>query len=174
MSDNKLLLGMAVVAALGVGGVAGAALGGPSIALAQDDRGTTATENDDGATAEDGCEGRGVGRHGFGWGANLDVAAEALGIPEDELRDALRDGSTIAEVAREESVDVQIVIDDLVAGATARIDDAVADGDLEQRDADEIQEDLTDRVTDFVNGEHSFAGPDGGHRGFRGGPLDRR
>ena len=61
-------------------------------------------------------------------------------------------------MAEERGVAVQTVIDAIVADATARIDDAVADGDLEADDATELKEDLPDRVTDLVNRD-GFPGP---------------
>ena len=48
----------------------------------------------------EGLPARGPGGPGHGhFGAGLDAAAEAIGIESEELRTALRDGSTIAEVA---------------------------------------------------------------------------
>jgi uncharacterized protein YidB (DUF937 family) len=90
-------------------------------------------------------------RGGFAFHAGLDTAAEAIGITEDELRAGLEDGQTIAEVAEANGVDVQTVIDALVAEATARIDEEVAEGDLDQETADEIKADLAEHLTDFVN-----------------------
>jgi hypothetical protein len=106
--------------------------------------------------------GDGFGRPGprlrFGLFASIDAAAEAIGITEDDLRDALVDGQTIAEVAEAEGVEAQTVIDAVVADATARIDDAVADGDLDEDRAADLKEDLVERVTDAVNGEFRFPG----------------
>ena len=68
----------------------------------------------------EGLPDRGPGGPGRGhFGAGLDAAAEAIGIESEELRTALRDGSTIAEVAEANGVDVQTVIDALVADAEA-------------------------------------------------------
>jgi uncharacterized protein YidB (DUF937 family) len=171
MPDRRTLItAAAVAAALAGGGIAGATLGRPILAGAQEDPTTTTVVEDGGGdgngdTRECAGFGIGLGRHG-GFVADLDVAAEALGISEDDLRDALRDGQTIAEVAEAEGVDVQTVIDALVAEATARIDDAVADGDLDADDAEELKADLPDRITDLVNGEGFPLGP-----GFRHGRL---
>jgi hypothetical protein len=98
--------------------------------------------------------GRGPG-HGFGiaFRAGLDTAAEAIGISEDDLRTALEGGQSVAQVAEANGVDAQTVIDTLVAEATAKIDEAVADGDLPQDRADEIKADLTEHITTFVNRE---------------------
>jgi len=96
----------------------------------------------------------------------LDKAAAVIGISTDELTTELKAGKTVADVAAEHGVDVQKVIDALVADATARIDQAVADGKLDSARADEMKAHLTERVTAMVNGEGP--GPRG-PRGFRGG-----
>jgi hypothetical protein len=58
-------------------------------------------------------------------------------------------------------VDAQTVIDALVAEASARLDEKVADGDLTQAEADERKADLEERITNLVNAER----PEGGFRG---------
>ncbi len=96
------------------------------------------------------------GRHGPGPGivhASIDTAAEALGVTSEELRTALRDGKSVADVAGEKGVDVQVVIDALVAEAQERIATAVSDGRITQAQADERLATLTDDVTKIVNGE---------------------
>jgi len=55
------------------------------------------------------------GGHGLGPLA-LDTAAEALGVTEQELRTALdEDGATLADVASTQGVDIQVLVDALVA-----------------------------------------------------------
>jgi polyhydroxyalkanoate synthesis regulator phasin len=112
----------------------------------------------------------------------LDEAADAIGIEDDELLAALSDGQTIAEVAEGEGVDPQTVIDALVAATRERLDDAVADGHIEQEDADERLADVTERITEFVNEGADFGHPfprpggDGGwfeDRGEHRGPFDK-
>ena len=66
----------------------------------------------------------------------------AIGIEVDALREALRNGQTIAEVAEANGVEVQAVVDALVADAIARIDEAVANGRLTQEEADEKKAEL--------------------------------
>lgn len=94
----------------------------------------------------------------------LEAAASALGMTEAELRTELRDGKTIADVAKARNVDLQKVIDAIVGSAKTRLAQAVTDGKLTQAQADERIANLQDDVTKLVNGE--LRGPrDGGWRG---------
>jgi polyhydroxyalkanoate synthesis regulator phasin len=103
----------------------------------------------------------GHGQRGHGHrGQGLEAAAEALGMDQAELRDQLRDGSTLAEIAEAQGVEVQVVIDALVAEAEAHLDEKVAEGDLTQEEADERLAEISERITDRVN--------DGGGRGGEG------
>ena len=108
---------------------------------------------------QEGLPDRGPGRHHGHFGAGLDAAAEAIGIESEELRTALRDGSTIAEVAEANDVEVQSVIDALLADAEARLDEAVADGRITEEQAAERKEALPDRIEALVNGEGRFGPP---------------
>jgi polyhydroxyalkanoate synthesis regulator phasin len=83
--------------------------------------------------------------------AGLAAAAKALGISETDLMTALRSGKSLAAVAKEKGVDVQKVIDALVAEAKQRLADAVKNGRLTQAQADERLKDVTARITERVN-----------------------
>ena len=173
-SSKKLIGAAALTAALAGGGVVGALFGTPTLSSAQTSTTEAPAEVEAGAgeeaTPEDGhhCE-----RHGVR-GAGLEAAAEALGMSEDDLRTALRDGQTIAQVAEAQGVDVQTVIDAMVADATARIDEAVGDGNLDADRAEELKAELPERIADHVNNGRPEGGPGGpggrGGRGFRHGP----
>jgi len=105
----------------------------------------------------------------------LRAAAEYLGLAEEELRERLRDGDTLAEVAKAEGKAVDGLVDALVADAEKRLDDAVAAGKLTPAQADELADRLYHRMTDLVNGE--LPGPGFGHRHRFDGhehPLERR
>ena len=119
--------------------------------------------------------GHGHGHGGFGRGLGLGTAAEALGMTEDELREALVDGDTLAEVAEQEGVAVDAVVDALVAEARERLAQAVEDGDLTQAEADEMAADLEARIAERVE-EGGFVhhrGPRGhGPRGLEGNVPD--
>jgi hypothetical protein len=79
--------------------------------------------------------------------------AETIGISTDDLRAALRDGRTLAEVAEANGVDPQRVVDVLVDNGTARLEAAVAAGRIDQAAADQRKASLPERAADRVNGE---------------------
>ena len=97
--------------------------------------------------------GRGIGR-GMGHGRighSLEAAATAIGIAPDELRTALRDGQTIAEVAAENDVDIQTVIDAMAAEVKTHLDEEVAAGERTQEEADAKLADAIERITERLN-----------------------
>lgn len=57
----------------------------------------------------------------------LSAAAEILGVDADELVDALRGGKSIADVASENGVQVQDVVDALVAKVTSEANERISD-----------------------------------------------
>ena len=105
--------------------------------------------------------------HGAGHrhGAHLGTVADLLDMEPADLVEALRDGQSIADLAGNET---QSVIDALVAEATERLDQAVADEKLTQGEADEKLVEISQRITNMVNGEGPEDGrgrPDHGPRG---------
>jgi len=88
------------------------------------------------------------------------TAAEAIGVEPSALRDALRDGQSIAEVAQANGVEPQAVVDAVVQELSGRIDEAVADGRITEERADEAKERLPERVAELVEwhrGDHRDA-----------------
>jgi hypothetical protein len=108
-------------------------------------------------------------------GAALPAAAKALGMSESDLRTQLRSGKSLAAVAKDKGVNVQKVVDALVAQAKQRIADAVKNGRLTQAQADQRLKDLTARITAKVNATRPDApGRPGRFGGFGpGGPAGR-
>lgn len=103
-------------------------------------------------------------------GAGLDAAATALGTDAATLRQALREGKSIADVAVEKGVAVDTVVKALSDAATVKIDQAVTDGKLTQTQADSMKASLTERITAMVNAKGGMKGPGGMKgRGPRGG-----
>ncbi|MEA2622603.1 MAG: hypothetical protein QOH61_1513, partial [Chloroflexota bacterium] len=70
------------------------------------------------------------------------VVADAIGITEADLITALDGGQTMAQVAAANNVDVQVVIDALVADGQSELDAQVAAGSLTQAEADARAADL--------------------------------
>jgi polyhydroxyalkanoate synthesis regulator phasin len=95
---------------------------------------------------------------------DADVVTELLGLSEDEIREALRDGQTLAELAEARGVSEETLVDALVDEAAEHLEEHVAVGDLTEEEAAERLEHLEERITDRVNGER----PEPGERGVRG------
>ncbi|HEX2620910.1 MAG TPA: hypothetical protein VHL11_12200 [Phototrophicaceae bacterium] len=101
------------------------------------------------------------------------VVADALGITCAELITAVRDGSTIAEIASDKGVEVQTVIDAVVTAVKDAAAKDVEEGLITQAQADGRLNGLENKVGEWVYSNRSggfgdFGGFDGG-RGDRGG-----
>lgn len=185
---NKTFAAGTLAASLAVGGLAGAALGAPGVAGATDLTSSAAATATDGAgwvqDALSGLVGDGTitqgqadavetaleharpERQGHGFRhLGHGTVADALGLTEDELRDALAEGQSVSDVAAAQGVEVQAVVDAVIADLEARLADRVEAGHLTQDRADEVLAGAQERVTAFVEGEAPAFG--GGHR--RGG-----
>ena len=103
-------------------------------------------ERGDGPHGGPGRGGPGQARFGF------DAVAEALGITTDELRTALQDGQTIAQVAEAKGVDLATVTDAMVAAFTEHEQAEVTAGEHTQAQADANIAAFKDRVDEIVNG----------------------
>jgi hypothetical protein len=136
MARRKLL----IYGAVAMGGLVGALAFVPSLGFAQADDESPAPV----ATFGQWCaEDR---------GGPFAVAAEAIGIPEGDLHYAMGEGKTIADVARDNDVDI-VVVDAIVATMRERLDTAVDNGFYSQDVADEIGGNFEDQVRAIVNGE---------------------
>jgi uncharacterized protein YidB (DUF937 family) len=98
------------------------------------------------------------GRHGHFIGrgpglASFEAAAEVIGIENSELRTALAEGLTLAEVAEDNGVDLETLIDGLVSALDEKLDELVADGRITEQQAAEIRENAPERIENFVNSE---------------------
>jgi polyhydroxyalkanoate synthesis regulator phasin len=89
-------------------------------------------------------------RRGF---ARLETAASHLGMSQEELREELREGKTLAEIAREQGKTAAGLVQLLVAVQTKRIDEAVDDGRITEEQATELKEGLDERMHALVDGE---------------------
>jgi len=146
-------------AAVAAAAIAGAGLAGFGLtsAFAQTDPGDDATTTTEAPAADDaarpdgpGCEGRGPG---------LKAMAEAIGIDVEDLRAALEDGQTPAEVAEDNGVSRADLVDAVVAEITDHVNQAVEDGELTQDEADERLADVEEHANAIVDGERPEHGP---------------
>jgi len=135
--------------------------------------GAVAAQDD---TDTDGRRGKGGFGRGFG---DSTIVTDATGLTQEELRDAVRNGSTVAELIEANGGNVDTVIAALIAEATNNITEKVESGDITQDRADTKLETLEERITARVNG--TFERPtdadgrrDGrrGRRGFDGDNTD--
>jgi hypothetical protein len=83
--------------------------------------------------------------------AAVGIAATTIGVEPKALREARRDGQSIADVARAHDVDPQTVIDAVTGAAAKKIDGAVDAGRIDADRAATIKERVADRVTRLVN-----------------------
>jgi ribosomal protein S20 len=79
---------------------------------------------------------------------------KTIGIDRKTLREELRSGKTVAQIATDHNVSPQTVIDALVAAADKKIDAAVQAGKLDPERAARIEQRLPARITKLVNNWH--------------------
>ena len=91
-------------------------------------------------------------------GCNLEAAADAIGIDEADLRGAIENGETIADVATANGVDAQAVIDAMVSAKADRIEAKVDSGRITAEQAADKLAELESRTSDRVNGVEDTAG----------------
>jgi hypothetical protein len=100
--------------------------------------------------------------------------AAVVGIPFEDIQAALQEGeTTLAEIAAEQGVDLETLVDGLTAPAVANLAEKVADGTLTQEEADERLAEITERITERVQtvpeSLEGFGGRDGNRGPRRGG-----
>jgi hypothetical protein len=103
----------------------------------------------------------------------LDTAAKTIGVSEQDLRSALRDGKSVADVATEHGVAGEKVVDALVAEATAKLDQLHLPEGRTPPTADQIRNAITRAVNAKGLGFRGGRGPGwmpGGPDGSPGGP----
>jgi hypothetical protein len=167
MNAKKLIITSALAASLTIGA---------ATAFAQDDSAAETTpdaplsQEMPGRFGDRNFEGRGPGGRFFGgpdgrdfglrggpragFGPGFDVAQELIeeytGLEPAALREALRDGQTLAELIEANGQSVDAFIADAVAAGSERIDTAITDF---TEHAETLRSTLEDRITARVNGE---------------------
>lgn len=104
-------------------------------------------------------------RKGRGNPPDFTAVASLFGMSADQFHAATRDANkSIADLAKEKNVDLQKVIDAIVAAHNARLDEDVKSGKLTQAEADARKADAAEHVKSMVNETH----PQRGGRGIKG------
>lgn len=115
------------------------------------------------------------GRRGQVLAAALQVAADTIGVSTDELRQAVQGGQTVAQVAESKGVDPQQVTAAIVAAATGKIDEAVANDRIDAARAAMLKEKLPQAVDRLVNATRKPPGEGGSdQRAGKAGRHERR
>jgi uncharacterized protein (DUF433 family) len=128
------------------GAVVAATLGTGAAAALQD--------TDAAGPTEPGVEAR-HGRHrGRVLAATVRLVADELGIEPADVVAHVRDGGTIAELATEHGVDPDALEAAIIEAATAKLDEAVAQGRITEERAAELLARLPEMVNRFVNEPH--------------------
>lgn len=92
--------------------------------------------------------------HGFGLrGEAGAIVSDLLGLTEAEIAEAFQNGTSLADLAAQQGVEVQTLVDALVAEAEANLAEKVADGTVTQERADSVLENLEQRIEERVNAE---------------------
>ena len=81
------------------------------------------------------------------------AAAKEIGVSVADLKQARKDGKSIAQVAKDHNKSVDDVVNAMVKQATSHVDQAVKDGKLDSKKADQIKQKLPDRAKQLVNRE---------------------
>ena len=179
----KIGITVMVVAALAMSGVALAAQTTDDTTAVEDTRGYEMIQDKLAPLVEDGtinqtqadavatALAQGVRGPGGGRGFRaIQGVAEFLELTQDEMREALAEYDTLADLAAANGSSGAELIAYLVDQAEEHIADAVADGRMTQEEADEKLAELEDHITELVNSDIPEPGdrPMGGGRGGHG------
>lgn len=96
----------------------------------------------------------GPGQGGRGYGALRaagQTAASTIGISPQELRDQIRGGKTVAQIATDHGVDPNTVVNAIVAALTQEIDQKAAAGTIDANRAAQAKQKLPNAASKFVN-----------------------
>jgi uncharacterized protein YidB (DUF937 family) len=84
--------------------------------------------------------------------AVLEIISERLGLSPNEIKSRLRSGASLAELASEQGVSADELVEALVGPRRDRITRAVATGRIPQEEADQRLAELIARISERING----------------------
>ena len=92
--------------------------------------------------------------------AKFEAAARYLGMTRGQLREALGNGRSLAQIAKDRGKSVDGLVDALVDEAGKSLDRAVENGRITEAEKKEMLSGLRERITDLVNGRFPARPPD--------------
>ena len=124
---------------------------------------TVFANSPEGTADQDYCAG--YGWHGFLGEENVcsDTVSELLGLTTDELCDLRQEGKSLAEIAAEQGITVDELVEAIMAEKIEAVQAKIDDGTLTQEQADLIIERMTERTELAVN--RTATGPVEWHMG---------
>jgi hypothetical protein len=93
-------------------------------------------------------------------GELLAAIGDATGLDQQEIATQAREGQTLLAIAEANGLDVDEIVAQVVAADTERVKQAVADGSLEQADADQWLAGLEPQVKEMLEGTLQFGSRD--------------
>ncbi len=164
----------AMFAALSAGAIAGTGagliLGVPGLTSAANDTTEPSTDTLSAATidfdVDDADAYRGGHKGGRGKLASPETLAEVLGVDVETLRAEFAAGKSIADVAAEQGIEIDSVVDALISELEAHLDEHVADGSLTEDEAADKLANAEAMISERVNEVPKMGGRG---RGFRPG-----
>ena len=174
-----------LVAGLAAGGAVGFALGVPSLINAAPSATEQAADTTDSGSTDGGepvaplHHGEPHRDHGGprGGGRAVEVLTGVLGLDAEALRSEFAAGKSVADVATEQGIAPEVVVDALVEDLATHLEERVAVGKFTQEEADAMIAEGELRFTDRLDDVPAFGGERGpgeggagGHAGERRGP----
>lgn len=108
-----------------------------------------------------GMMGQGMMYGGMMGAAVLDEVAAALNLEPAALTEALQSGKTLTEIAAEQGVETQVLIDAILAARQAHLDEMVASGMMTQAQVDAMLAHMTEELPEHL--DQMFSGTPHGH-----------
>jgi len=140
----------------------GTATPAPSDDSTDDD--SESEDTDDDADSEDTDDEDRRGCAGGGKYLIKEAAAEILGLSEEDLKDALRDGQTLAGIAESQGMSVEDFRAALEENVTAALQEQLNAGEITQEEFDESIDGLDEKLDEIINstsGGARFSNPFG-------------
>ncbi|MBX3083374.1 MAG: hypothetical protein KF716_17205 [Anaerolineae bacterium] len=91
-------------------------------------------------------------------GELVKVTADQTGLTQREVLQQVRDGKTLADVAKSKNIEPNAIVTATVASLTTQINQQVTNGRLTQAQADAQLKDLSQKLTDLMNAQNPLQG----------------